>query len=156
MSGLRFDFKSARNLLILAAVSGDFYYDMKYSQLFGIIAVLALAAICYLPWSYIQEKNILVTGMSAPGTMFGKPGLMHFVLGVPLIMFFIIPKIWAKRINVFISAINLAWSVRNYILLSTCFMGECPKIKLGLILSMALSTFILVMTFFPKIKIPVK
>ena len=129
---------------------------MKYSQLLGIIAVFVLAAICYFPWSYIAEKNIIVTGMSAPGTMFGKPGLMHFVLGVPLIIFFFIPKIWAKRINVFIGAINLAWSIRNYILLTTCFMGECPHIKIGLIVSMMLSAFILIMSFFPKIKIPVK
>jgi hypothetical protein len=126
---------------------------MKYSQLLGVIAVIILAAICYLPWSFIADKNITVTGMSAPGTMFGQPGLMHFVLGVPLIILFIIPKIWAKRINVFIGAINLAWSVRNYILLTTCFMGECPHKKVGLILSMALSAFILVMTFFPKIEI---
>ncbi|HEY2727029.1 MAG TPA: hypothetical protein VGI61_07645 [Parafilimonas sp.] len=129
---------------------------MKYSQLFGITAVIILAAICYLPWSFIGEKNIIITGMSAPGTMFGKTGLMHFVLGVPLIVFFIVSKIWVKRINVFIGAINLAWSIRNYILLTTCFMGECPKIKIGLILSMALSTFILIMTFFPKIKMPLK
>jgi len=127
---------------------------MKYSQLLGVIAVLILAAVCYLPWSYIPEKSIIITGMSAPGTMFGKPGLMHFVLGIPLMIFFIIPKIWAKRSNVFISAINLAWSIRNYILLTTCFMGQCPEKKAGLIFSIALSTFILVMTFFPKIKVP--
>lgn len=128
---------------------------MKYSQLFGIIGVAALAAVCYLPWSFIAAKNIMVTGMSAPGTMLGKPGLMHLVLGVPLIILFVIPKIWAKRINVFVGAINLAWSIRNYILLTTCFMGDCPQIKAGLILALALSAFILVMTFFPKIKIPV-
>ena len=127
---------------------------MKYSQLLGIIGVAALAAVCYLPWSFIAAKNIMVTGMSAPETMLGKPGLMHLVLGVPLIIMFILPKIWAKRINVFIGAINVAWSVRNYIILTTCFMGECPQIKAGLILALALSAFILVMTFFPKIKIP--
>jgi hypothetical protein len=126
---------------------------MKYSQLFGVIIVITLAAICYVPWSYIPDKNILITGMSAPGTMFGKPGLMHLILGVPLIILFIIPKIWAKRINVFIAAINLAWSIRNYILLTTCFMGECPHRKAGLVISIGLCALILVMTFFPKIKI---
>lgn len=124
---------------------------MKYTQLFGVIAVIALAGICYLPWSIIAEKNIVVTGMSAPGTLFGKPGLMHLVLGVPLIIFFLIPKIWAKRINVFLSAINLAWSIRNYILLTTCFMGECPEKKPALFIALALCSFILVMTFFPKV-----
>jgi len=125
---------------------------MKYSQLFGCIAVIILGGVCYLPWSYIGEKNIIITGMSAPGTVYGKPGLMHIVLGFILILFFLIRKIWAKRINVFIGAINLAWSIRNYILLSTCFMGECPQIKFGVILEIILSGFILIMTFFPDLK----
>ena len=125
---------------------------MKYSQLLGCIAVILLAGICYLPWSFIAERNILVTGMSAPGTVYGKPGLMHLVLGVPLILFFFIPKIWAKRTNVFIAAINLAWSIRNYILLSTCYMGECPQRKVGLFLAILLCAFILAMSFLPDLK----
>lgn len=126
---------------------------MKYSQLLGCLAVITLVLICYLPWSVVLEKNIVITGMSSPDTTkFGKPGLMHFVLGVPLIIFFIIPKIWAKRINVFIAAINLAWSVRNYILLSTCYMGECPHTKPGLYLSILLCAGILIMSFLPDLR----
>jgi hypothetical protein len=125
---------------------------MKYSQLLGCIAVLILAAVCYTPWSFIADKNIVVTGMSAPGTVYGKPGLMHFVLGAVLIILFLIPKIWAKRINLFISAINLAWSVRNYILLTTCYMGECPQMKPGLIFSIVLSAIIFVMTLLPDLR----
>jgi len=125
---------------------------MKYSQTLGCIAVLSLAAICYLPWSFIAEKNILITGMSAPGTVYGKPGLMHLVLGVLLLIFFIIPVIWVKRVNVFMGAINLAWSIRNYILLSTCFMGECPQKRYGLYLELLLSAIILIMTFLPDLK----
>jgi hypothetical protein len=127
---------------------------MKYSQLLGVIAVVILAGICYLPWSFIPGKNIIVTGLDAPGTDFGKPGLMHIVLGAVLFVFFIIPKIWAKRANVFIAAINLAWGIRNYILLSTCYMGECPDKKPGLVLLLGVCAFIQVMTFFPKINLP--
>jgi hypothetical protein len=126
--------------------------NMKYSQLLGCIAVLILAAICYMPWSFIADGNIIVTGMSAPGTEYGKPGLMHLVLGFVLIILFLIPKIWAKRINLFIAAINLAWSIRNYILLATCFMGECPQIKAGLISSIFLSTAIFIMTLLPDLR----
>jgi hypothetical protein len=125
---------------------------MKYSQLLGCVAVFLLAAVCYLPWSYIPEKNITVTGMSAPDTIYGKPGLMHFVLGVLLLFFFIMPKIWAKRINIFIAAINLAWSIRNYILLSTCYMGACPQRKTGLFLELLLCACILLMSFIPDLK----
>jgi hypothetical protein len=129
---------------------------MKYSQLFGVIAVAALAGVCYMPWSFIADKNIMVTGMSAPGTDFGKPGLMHLALSALLAFFFLIPKIWAKRTNVFVAAINLAWSIRNYILLSTCYMGECPQKKPGLFLLVALCLFIQIMTFLPKINLPEK
>ena len=125
---------------------------MKYSQILGCVAVLILAAVCYLPWCFIADKNIIVTGMSAPGTVYGKPALMHFVLGFILIILFLIPKIWAKRINLFIAAINFAWSIRNYILLSTCFMGECPQIKIGLILSIILCAVIFTMTLLPDLR----
>ena len=126
---------------------------MRHSQLLGVMTVIILAGVCYMPWSFIPAKNILVTGLNAPGTMFGKPGLMHFVLGAVLILFFIIPKIWAKRINVFIAAINFAWSIRNYILLSTCFMGDCPKIKIGLYIANLFCIIILIMTFLPDLKL---
>jgi hypothetical protein len=125
---------------------------MKYSQLIGCIAVAVLAGICYLPWSFIPEKNIVITGMSAPGTVFGKPGLMHFVLGLILILFFILPKVWAKRLNLFIGAINFAWSIRNFILLTTCYMGECPMKKPGLYLELLFCILIFIMTFLPDVK----
>jgi hypothetical protein len=125
---------------------------MKYSQLIGCIAVVVLAAVCYLPWSFIVEKNLLVTGMSAPNTIYGKPGLMHIIIGIPLIFFFIMSKIWAKRVNLLLAAINLAWSARNYILLSTCYMGQCPVLKIGLYVSILLSLLILVMSFLPDLK----
>ena len=124
---------------------------MKYSQLLGCIAVFLLTAVCYLPWSFITEKNIVITGMSAPGTVYGKPGLMHLVLGFILLLLFIISKIWAKRINVFVAAINVAWSARNYIVLSTCYMGECPEVKAGLFISIILCVFILIMSFLPDL-----
>ena len=127
---------------------------MKYSQLLGVFGVIALAAVCYMPWSIIPEKDLTVTGMSTVGTDFGKPGLMHLVLGVLLIVFFLVPRLWAKRINVFVAAINLAWGIRNYVLLSTCYMGECPLKKPGLFIMLALCTFIQVMSLFPKIEIP--
>ncbi|MGN6214064.1 hypothetical protein [Parafilimonas sp.] len=125
---------------------------MKYSQTIGCILVLLLAGACYLPWSFIPERNILVTGMQAPGTMYGKPGLMHMVLGVVLLLFFIIPRVWVKRANVFIGAINLAWSIRNFMLLSTCYMGECPEKKIGLYVELLLCIGILIMTFLPELK----
>ena len=130
------------------------YSFMKYSQFAGIVAAIALIAVCFIPWSFIASKNILITGMQATGTSFGRPGYMHIVLTVAMLIFFSISRVWAKRTNVFIAALNLAWSVRNYLLVTGCLMGDCPEKRPGIFLLIVLSAFILLMTFFPKIKMP--
>ena len=126
---------------------------MKYSQTIGILSALLLLAACFFPWSYIESRQITVTGISAPGTSYGKPGLMNIILCCVSILCFAIPAIWAKRTNVFITAFNLAWSVRNCLLLSACMMGECPQRKPALLVSAGLSVVILFMSFLPRIRI---
>lgn len=127
---------------------------MKYSQRIGIIASLAVMAVCFLPWSYIASKNLLITGFSAEGTNFGKPGLFNCILCVVMLVLFALPAIWAKRTNVFIGALNLAWAFRNYILVSACMMGECPEKKTGLYLLVLFAVVMQLMALLPKM--PVK
>lgn len=125
---------------------------MKYSQVIGIIIGLILIGVCYMPWTYIPAKEIVISGMHAEGTLFGKPGLLNIILTIVMVFFFAIPRIWSKRTNVFIGALNFAWSVRNYLILTNCFMGECPEKKLGIFLLLLLSFVLLLFTFFPNIK----
>lgn len=126
---------------------------MKYSQTIGIIACIALVGICFLPWSFIASQQITVTGFQATGTSFGKPGLFNTIMCAVMVLLFAIPAIWSKRTNVFIAALNLAWSFRNFLLLSSCMMGECPEKKPALYILLFLSVIIQLMAFLPKIKI---
>ena len=126
---------------------------MKYSQTAGIFGVLLIVFLCYMPWSYVAEDNLVFTGMNA-GDNYGKPAILHFVFGAVLILFFLIPKIWAKRTNIFIAAINLAWGIKNFILMGACFMGVCPERKVAIWLVVIVSAFIQLTTFFPNIKVP--
>ncbi len=128
---------------------------MKYSQSIGIIAVLALIGICFIPWVYIASQNITFTGMEA-GTNFRSPALASITLGLVSVILFAIPKVGAKRTNLFVGAINFAWSIRNYILMTTCLAGDCPEKKVGIFLQLAVSLVILAMTFLPKIELPKK
>ena len=96
----------------------------------------------------------MITGVNAEGTGFGRPGLMNIFLGAVCLILFSVPKIWAKLINVFDGAINLAWSVRNYLLVTTCYLGDCPEKKPGIYLLLFASVTILVMTLLPKIPLP--
>ncbi len=126
---------------------------MKYSQVLGVVIAILVMSVCFLPWSIVTEHNIVITGMRATGTDFGKPGFMNIVLSLVMILLFCIQKIWAKRTNLFIGAINFAWAVRNYILVTTCYFGECPQKQIGLFALLVFAFGAMIMTFFPQIKI---
>jgi hypothetical protein len=124
---------------------------MKYSQTIGFIAVVLAILVCFMPWVYIESKNITVTGFKAEGTRFGRPGMFIVYMGSIAALLFLIPKIWAKRVNVFLTAMVFAFAIRNYILLTTCSAGECPKKQVGLFLLLAFSAITMIMSFLPKI-----
>lgn len=109
---------------------------------------------CTMPWVQVISKNITVTGLKATGTNYGMPGLMNIILGCVATLFFLLPKIWAKRTNIFVCALNAAWAVRSYILVSTCQMGECPEKQVGLYLLFVASVMMLVAALFPRMELP--
>ncbi len=132
--------------------ASDFTY-MKYSQLFGFIAAMLMIGCCFLPWAFISSRQLTITGWDATGTSFGKPGLFSIVLCVVMAVFFAIPAIWAKRSNVFLGALNLAWAFRNFLLVSTCMMGECPEKKPALYAILVLAGILQAMALFPKMQV---
>lgn len=126
---------------------------MRYMKWIGLLALLLLVISCFLPWVIITSQNIIVSGVASTGTNFGKPGYAHFVLGFFFIVFHFIPKLWAKRTNLLIVALNLAWAVRNYLIISMCRTGECPEKQIGLWLVLAASVLMLIAALFPDIQL---
>ena len=124
---------------------------MKYSQTIGFIAVVLAILVCFMPLVYIESKNLTITGFKADGTRFGSPGMFIVYMGSIAAGLFLIPKIWAKRVNVFLTAMIFAWAVRNYLLLTTCAAGECPEKQVGLFLLLAFTAITMIMSFLPKI-----
>jgi hypothetical protein len=119
----------------------------------GLIAVILLVVSCFIPWVLIPSKNIIVSGVDSTGTNFGKPGYTHFVLSFFFIIFHFIPKLWAKRVNLLIVALNIAWAIRNYFIISMCREGECPEKQIGLWLVILASVLMLIAALFPDIKL---
>lgn len=117
------------------------------------LAVLLMAVACFLPWSIIESKQLTITGMQTVGTSFGRPGLFLLIFGTIGFILFALPMIWAKRTNVFVSALILAWSIRNYILVSTCMFGECPVKQPALYVLVVCAVVIQLMSFFPRIPV---
>ncbi len=124
---------------------------MKYSQYIGIVACLVVLTCSFLPWSIVFSEHITISGFDTTGTRFGRPGLfLNFFTGLAILLF-AIPTIWAKRTNIFIGALVFAWSIRNYILVSTCLMGECPVKQPALYVLVTASFVVMIMTLLPKI-----
>jgi hypothetical protein len=131
-----------------------YFCNMKHSQTIGILLCLALFYCTTQALVIIESHHLVITGWKAEGTNFGQPGKLFVYLGGLSILFFALPFIWAKRINVAIGAIIIAWSFRNFMVLSACQMGDCPQKQWPLYACVVLSIGILIMSFLPKIKIP--
>jgi hypothetical protein len=119
----------------------------------GVLAALVLIIACFFPWVFIESKNIAVTGVESAGTNFGKPGYFHFFLGAMYLLFTFIARVWAKRWNLLIVALNIAWAARNYFIISACSGGECPEKKAGLYIVLISSLIMLVAALFPKMEV---
>jgi hypothetical protein len=127
---------------------------MKYSQLIGIAAAIGVIIACFLPWCYIPSLKLSLDGFHGTLTErldFGKQGKAHVVLSVICLVFFALPKIWAKRTNMLIAGINLSLAIKNYIIFSMCRNAECPEVKPALYLLLFFAVVMFVMTLLPKI-----
>src|ERR1700712_1009252 len=121
---------------------------MKYSKWIGLLACVLVVIVCYTPWVYIQSVQMEIAGMYSSGqNNFGRPGLINIFCTTGAAIFFLIPRIWAKRTNIFFCGFNIAWAIRNFILLSRCYGGDCPTKKTGLYILVLASAIMLAMSF---------
>ncbi len=120
----------------------------------GIAAAILLVISCFTTWVIIPSKNLVVTGVDAPGTNYGRPGYFNLLMTLFFVIFTLIPRIWAKRMNLLVAALNLAWTVRNYFVITACLAGECPEKHSGIFLLIVASVGMLVSSLFPDVRLP--
>ena len=118
---------------------------MRLKFVLSLLSVAVLVFACFLPWITIESKNITISGMNTTGTLYGKPGYFHFLWAGAYLFFLLINKIWSKRAAVGMAAFNIAWALRNFLLLPACQMGECPERREGLYL-LLLASFLMFLT----------
>lgn len=122
----------------------------------ALAAAILLIVSAFTPWIIIEDRKIVVSGIDAAGTNFGKPAYLHFVFTFFYIVFVFTPRIWAKRINLAIAGVNLAWALRNFIVIPACQAGDCPDKQTGIYLMALASLLMLVAALFPDIELPEK
>ena len=101
---------------------------MRYVKWIGIAAGFLLIVSCFTPWVFIESKKI--------------------------VLFTFVQKIWAKRLNLFVTAINMGWAVRNFFIIAACQGGECPEKKSGIYFMLLASILMLISSLFPDMKLP--
>lgn len=126
---------------------------MRYMKWVGPAAAVFLIISCFIPWVFIESRNITISGIDTTGTNFGKPGYFHFFLTGIFLLFSFIQKVGFKRANLLIAALNLGWAIRNYFIISACLGGDCPVKKIGIYLMLLASILMMLSALFPDMKI---
>jgi hypothetical protein len=134
---------------------GHFWYirGMKYSQWIGIAAALLLVAACFMPWAYFPDLGKNFTGFFSEKNIYGRPGKVLVFFSVVEILLFAIPRVWAKRANILVTAVAIAFALKSYILYTSCYGGLCPEKRSGIFLVLGSAVITLVAALLPDIAV---
>ena len=126
---------------------------VKYLHWLGIAACLTLIVSCFLPWTYHADLNQSFTGFYSYDNHYGKPGKFLVFFGTIVLVLMILPKVWAKRTNLFICAFTTAYAIKTFILFGSCYNNYCPQKLFSLYLMVACTVVMLIAAGFPDAKI---
>jgi hypothetical protein len=127
---------------------------MRWMKWAGLLAAILMIVSCMLPWVTIPSRNIVISGVEALHTDFGKPGYLHLLLTAFFLLFNFTPRIWAKRSNLAVTALNMAWAIRNYFIIAACREGDCPEKHIAIYLVLIAAFLMLIAALFPDIALP--
>ncbi len=127
---------------------------MKYAPYFGILAAVLLIIASIIPWAYYPDIKQTFNGFYSNQNIYGQPGKAFVFFAVLSSVFFLIPKLWAKRVNQFLGVIVLAYAIKSFNLFAACYQGICPQKKTGLFLMLISALSILIASLFSGVKLP--
>jgi hypothetical protein len=133
--------------------------NAKLLSRIGMVACVTLIISCFLPLTYYADPHIsneadrTFTSFYSYKEQYGKPGYTLVFLSALILLFMILPKVWAKRTNLFLAAFALAYTIKTYILFTSCYNAYCPEKKAGIFIMLFSAVVILIGCVFPHMKI---
>jgi hypothetical protein len=128
---------------------------MQFMKYLSLVLVALLIGSCFFPWVLIGPKEIMISGFRSDTPVYGKPGLFHVFMSGLYLIFLLLGKAWSTRLAFFITALNIAWALRNFVSISACSGGECPVKQPALYVLLVSSVLLLVTTLFAYREKPV-
>ncbi len=124
----------------------------KYLQRIGLVACIVLIVSCFMPWTYHDDLKETFTGFYSHDNHYGKPGIFLTVIALSVFVFMYLPKVWAKRTNLFVCALGVGYAIKSFILFSSCYNAYCPEKKAGIYLMLVAVIIMLVAAVFPDLR----
>ncbi len=119
----------------------------------GLMACIILIISCFMPWTYHADLGKAFSGFYSFQNQYGKPGKLLVLLALLIFAGMILPKVWAKRANLFIAALQAGYAIKTFALFSSCYNTYCPEKKTGLYLMLISSAIILLSAVFPRLSL---
>lgn len=126
---------------------------MRFYKIIGFAAAAIMIISCFVPWAYYADIGKSFNGFFSEKNMYGKPGMFIMFFAVMSIVLIYLNKIWAKRLHIILSAINIGYLIRIYILFTSCYNAYCPVKRAGLYLLILSSVVMMVISLLPDMKI---
>ena len=122
----------------------------------AIVATLAIIATCFIPWVHYNNINVTFNGYNvkkfATGVYYGRAGIIITIFAAISLLFTLLPSIVAKRVNMFLCALLVAYTLRTYVIFTgSLFDGEVTKLA-GIYLIVFLSFVMVICSVFPYLK----
>lgn len=125
---------------------------MKYYKTIGLLACVLLVISCFLPWAYYTDIDKSFNGFFSEQNIYGKPGKVFIFMAGGSAIMIITNKVWAKRVHILLSAINIAYLIKTYILFTSCYATICPQKEYGLYLLIVSSVMLMFASILPDMK----
>ena len=128
----------------------------KYLHYLAIVATLAIIATCFIPWVHYNNIDVTFNGYNvkkfATGVYYGRAGIIITIFAAISLLFTLMPSIVAKRVNMFLCALLVAYTLRTYVIFTgSLFDGEVTKLA-GIYLIVFLSFVMVICSVFPYLK----
>lgn len=126
---------------------------MKYSRWIGVTAALLLAFSTTMPWTYYPDIRQFFSAFYTYQNVYGKPGKLFIALAAVAVLFYLLPRVWAKRWNILVCCIVLAFGIRTFIVFSACYRGICPEKQTGIWVMLVSVSLMMIAALFPDMKL---
>lgn len=122
----------------------------------SIVATLAIIATCFIPWVHYNNIDVTFNGYNvkrfATGVYYGRAGIIITIFAAISFLLTITQSLVAKRINMFLCALLVAYTLRTYVIFTgSLFDGEVTKLA-GIYLIVLLSFVMVICSVFPYLK----